>query len=46
MAAEANRPISGQFAARLAKALSVRMSDISDWPDDDAESDAETKIPA
>lgn len=35
------------IASRLAKVLGVSMSDISDWPpSDDAESGAETKIPA
>ena len=45
---EANgRPISVYSASRLAKALGVHMSDITNWPrEDDSESDAETKIPA
>jgi transcriptional regulator with XRE-family HTH domain len=42
-----NRRISDVTASRLARALGVRMSDISDWDgDDDTGSGAETKIPA
>lgn len=41
-----NRRISHVFASRLARALGVSMSDISDWTGDDTGSGAETKVPA
>jgi transcriptional regulator with XRE-family HTH domain len=43
--AEKGRPISDVFASRLAKALGVSMSDITDW-DGDTESEPEPKVPA
>lgn len=44
--AEKGGPLGGVTTARLARALGVTMRDISDWPGDDSESDAETKVPA
>ena len=44
--AEAGRPIGDVFASRLAMALGVRMSDITDYEDDGIESSPETRIPA
>jgi transcriptional regulator with XRE-family HTH domain len=45
--AEGGRPISDVFASRLARALGVSMSDITDWDDGDGiESEPEPKVPA